>query len=124
MFVSAWKVLPFNFIKKPIISALWYAVLIHLIFEPFSATSILISSAIIAISFLGIRFYMALLSPLPLIVSVVLCVNNYSSALPVIAICAGIWMIIYLIAVFTLYHLTANHYYIEEGTNIMKYTEK
>lgn len=73
------------------------------------------------VSFLNIRFYMGLLSPLPLIATVILSIMNYPSIVPIIAICAVIWMIIYIIALHTWHELTIGHYVISPISNTMKY---
>ena len=100
--VPVFRVFCFNVIKKPIICALWYAVLIHIIFEPLSTTSILISSAILALSIWAIRFFFAVLSPIPMIASVVISIVNHfeTSVLIVLLFFAIIWTILYVIALF------------------------
>ena len=119
MFVPAFQVFCFNFIKRPIISALWYAVFVHFIFEPFSTTAILISSALLAISFFSIRFFMAIGSPIPLIITAILCNMKFPDAFPYILILSAIWMILYLIAMVVTVKNAKGIYYIDNTTGIM-----
>ena len=119
MFVPAYQVFAFNFVKRHVISALWYAALVHLLFEPFSTAAILISSAFIAISLWEIRFYMAIASPVPMIASVILSYLHYQSVFPYIAIAGCIWLILCIIALIVTLRLNKNIYYIDPVTNIM-----
>ena len=119
MFVPAWQVLPFTFVKRPIVCALWYAVLAHLIFEPFSTTAIIVSSAVLAISFFNIRFFLAILSPIPMIISIVIVHSKYPDLFYIFLIAGIIWSILCIIAAVVTYRTAKNIYYIDPVTNIM-----
>lgn len=119
MFVPVYQVFAFNFVKRPIISALWYAVLVHFILEPFSTAAILISSAILAISFFAVRFYMAIGSPIPMVITIILCNSKIPHLFTYILIAAAVWMIFYIIAMFVTFKNGKGEYYIDEFTNAM-----
>lgn len=119
MFVPAFLVLSFNFIKKPVISALWYAILAHFLLQPFSNAAIIVSSAFLAISFSSIRYYMAIVSPAPMILSLVLCLLNYAEYFIYFFITAVIWSILCIIALIVTLRMSKGIYYIDPVTGIM-----
>lgn len=119
MFVPASQVFCFNLIKRPVVSALWYAVLVHFIFEPFSTAAIIISSLLLAVSCFSIRYYLAIFSPVPMIISIILCASHYPGALPYICFFAAVWLILYIIAMVVTIRTAKNEYYIDPSTGIM-----
>ena len=119
MFVPAWQVLCFTSVKRPIICALWYAFCIHLLTEPLCSSAIVISSIFLAISFFSVRFYMAIASPIPMLISLYLNSTKYPSIFLYVLIASAIWTFIYIVSWVVTYRNSKNIYYIDPVTNIM-----
>ena len=105
---------PYWIVRAPVISALWYAVLTHLLLQPFSTAAILVSSAIIAISVLRMNsFYLGLLSPVPMIISVIMLFVNYPQNTALIFLILGIlWAVCWIVFLVVMIRLGHNRYHI------------
>ena len=123
MYVSNFHVFSFNAIKRPVISALWYALLVHLLFQPFSTISIILSSLLLGISFYKIRFFIGLLSPIPMAISLFLLWRDYNNYFPYFVIISLLWMIVYYTAIIVWRRLTKGVYEISPITNRLKYND-
>ena len=111
MLISGSLSRPYWIVRTPVISALWYAVLVHLLLQPFSTLAIIISSAIIAISVLRMNsFYFGLFSIVPMIVSLVLSYINYQSAFAIFAIFGLLWTILWIIFLIVKVRLSQRRY--------------
>lgn len=104
---------PYWFVRSPVISALWYAVLSHLFLEPFSTVSIIVSSLIFAFSVLYMNsFYLGLLSPIPMIASLVLFYLNYPQNIFTVSVIVGLlWLICWIIFMVVMYRLGRDRYH-------------
>lgn len=123
MFVPAWQVIPFNLIKKPFISSLWYCILVYIIWDPSETLPTVLGILFLLLSFTPLRFILSMLSPLPCIASIVLSWFNMSDPFPIIITAAGIiWLILYTIAIFIVNaRLNLGQYVISPITNRMMY---
>ena len=105
---------PYWIVRAPVISALWYAVLTHLLFQPFSAAAILVSSAIIAVSVLRMNsLYFGSLSPVPMIISIILFFVNYPQSTALIFLILGaLWTVLWIIFMVVMIRLGKKRYFI------------
>lgn len=105
---------PYWIVRAPVVSALWYAVLVHLLLEPFSTLAIIISSAIIAISVLRMNsVYFGLLSPVPMIISLVLLYLNYpQNTFTIFAIVGALWSVLWIIFMIVFVRLVQKRYHL------------
>ena len=120
-YVPAAQVLPFNFIKKPIISALWYSALSVLLIQN-DTISYLIGTAFFILSFTQFRFYLAIGSIIPMIAVVVLCFINAFSYAPYVAIAGIVWLICWITALIVTVRLAKGIYEILPVSNKMIYS--
>ena len=122
MFVPAWKVLCFNFVKKPIISALWYAFLAYTVFIKSDFLGYVVGVAFLLLSFTGLRFHLGLLSPIPCIAELIVCRNVLEPTFCNVLTVAGVvWLVIYAVCIHVLLRLSKGVYEIDPLTNEMKY---
>ena len=123
MFVPSWQVYPFNFIKKPFVSGLWYTILVYLIFNPITFLSTALAILFLLFSFTPYRFHLAMFSPIPCIISIVLSWIKLVSPYPFFVTIAGIvWLVMYFIAIFIVNaRLNLGQYVISPVTNRMMY---
>jgi len=123
MFVPAWQVIPFNMIKKPFFSSLWYSVLVYTIWDPKETLPTVLGIAFLLLSFTKFRFFLAMLSPLPCIAAVILSWQHLVHPYPIIITVAGIiWLIMYVISMFIVNaRLNLGQYVISPVTNRMMY---
>ena len=120
MRISTFLSSPYWIVRSPVISALWYAVLAHLLLQPFSTVAIIVSSAFIAISVLRMNgLYMGLLSPVPMIISLVLLYLNYpQNTFLIFAIVGVLWTICWIIFVVVMIRLGHDRYYFSAHNRI------
>ena len=121
-YVPAFQVLPFNFIKKPVVSALWYSALSVLLIENQTA-SYIVGFLFLVLSFTQLRFYLAIGSILPMIASVILCFIHRTQSFAIgITIVAAIWLVCWSIALFVTIKLAKGDYEIKPVSNKMCYS--
>lgn len=121
-YVPASQVLPFNFIKKPIISAIWYSALSVLLIEN-QTVSFIVGFVFLALSFTQARFYLAIGSILPMIAVVVLCFTQKTQSFAIAAAAVAIiWFVCWIIALTVTLKLAKGDYEIMPVSNKMRYS--
>ena len=119
-YVPAWQVFPFNLIKKPFLSSIWYVTLVYTIWNPSDILPTVLGIVFLILSFTGARFFLGILSPIPCIAEIIIPRNVFIDSKPTIVLIAGIvWIVIYLIAMFVWHHLTVGKYEILPVSNKM-----
>ena len=119
-YVPAWRVLPFNLIKKPFLSSIWYVLLVYTIWNPSDLLPTILGIALLVLSFTGARFFLGILSPIPCIAEMIICRNILNDPLPTIILIAGIiWLLLYIVAMITWHHLYVKKYEILPVSNKM-----
>lgn len=119
-YVPAWQVFPFNFIKKPFLSSLWYVLLVYTIWNPSDLLPTILGIALLILSFTNFRFHLGLFSAVPCIAEIIVSRNVFYDSKPTIILFVGIiWLILYAIAMFVLQRLTVGKYEILPVSNKM-----
>ena len=121
-YVPAYQVLPFSFIKKPIISALWYSALSVLLIEN-QTVSYIVGFLFFVLSFTQLRFYFAIGSVLPMIATVILSFVHRSQSFAIgVTVAAAIWLVCWIIALVVTVKLAKGDYEIMPASNKMRYS--
>lgn len=122
--VPTFQVFCFNFIKKPIISALWYAVLVYTLMLDSTTIPLIIGFVILMLSFTQLRLYFAILSPVPCIVEIILAYNLARDYFIIFLVVGIIWMILYSVGMFVWHRIAKGIYVLDPVTNVLKYDSK
>lgn len=121
-YVPAALVFPFNFIKKPVISALWYSALSVMLIED-DTVSCLAGFVLLLLSFTQARFYLAIGSVLPMIAVVVLGFVQMTQPFAIaIAAIGAVWLICWIVALTVTLKLAKGEYEIMLVSNRMRYS--
>lgn len=123
-YVPAWQVFPFNLIKKPFLSSIWYVLLVYTIWNPSDTLPTVLGILFLILSFTPARFYLAIFSIIPCIVEIIISRNYFIDSKPIIILMAGVfWIILYSIAMFVWHRLYKNKYMILPVSNKMVINE-
>lgn len=118
--VSNWKVFCYKFIKKPFFSSLWYSALVYTIWNPSETLPTVLGILFLILSFTPIRFYLAILSPIPMIATVVLAFGVFNNTLLlIILIAAALWTIIYIVAMIVWRKIFTGEYVLSPVSNVL-----
>ena len=113
---------PYWFIRLPVVSAVWYVILTHLLLQPFSTIAIIVSSAIIAFSVIKMNgFYLGMLSPIPMTISLIYLHFNYDQITTFrFAVGGFLWIVCWIIFMIVMVRLGHDRYYFDIRNRIIE----
>ena len=123
--VPNWQVFSFKFIKMPFFSSFWFSALVYTIWNPSETLPTVLGIIFLVLSFTKARFFMAILSPLPLIATVILSFSVYIPSYRIgIIVLAVIWMIFYSIAMMVWKRIANEKYVLSPATRVLIYNPR
>jgi len=120
--VPNWQVFCFKTIKKPFVSSLWFSLLVYTIWNPSEVLPTLLGLAFLSLSFTSVRLYFAILSPIPMIATVILSFSVHNNTVrTIIVIFAIIWSVLYIIGMYVWRNIATKRYVLSPVSNILIY---